>query len=53
MKHKIKKLFIRLDKIIDIFYRPFAKWLISLNNKQDIDWLNMQKNMQKDRKNED
>lgn len=50
MKHKVKKLFIGLDKIIDSIYRPFAKWLISLNNKQDIDWLNMHNNMIGDKK---
>lgn len=41
----MKKLFIKLDKIIDNIYRPFAKWLISLNNKEDIDWLKMSDNM--------
>lgn len=49
----MKELLRKLDKTIDSLYRPFAKWLISLNNKEDIDWFKMQKNIQKDRKNED
>lgn len=48
----MKKLLTKLDKIIDSMYRPFAKWLISLNNKDDIDWLKMSDNMIEENKNE-
>ena len=41
MKHTLKK----LDKLINKYYKPFAYWLISLNNKEDVDWLNMHNNM--------
>jgi len=41
----MKKLLIKLDKIIDNIYKPFAKWLISLNNNEDIDWLKMSDDM--------
>ena len=41
----MKKLLKKLDKTIESIYRPFAKWLISLNNKEDIDWLKMSDDM--------
>lgn len=41
----MKKLLRKLDETINKFYTPFAKWLISLNNKEDIDWLNMHNDM--------
>lgn len=41
----MKKLLRKLDKTIDKFYKPFAYWLISFNNKEDVDWLNMHNNM--------
>ena len=45
----IKNLLKKLDKTIDSIYRPFAEWLISLNNKEDIDWLNMHNNIVRDK----
>ena len=48
----IKNFLKKLDKLIDKFYKPFAYWLISLNNKEDIDWLNMHNNMIEEKKDE-
>lgn len=41
----IRKFFNKLDALVNKFYKPFAYWLISLNNKEDVDWLNMHNNM--------
>lgn len=48
----MKNFFKKLDKTIDKLYRPFANWLISLNNKEDVDWLDMHNNMIEENKNE-
>ena len=42
-------MFEKINKLIDKLYRPLAEWLISLNNKHDIDWLNMHENMLDDK----
>lgn len=41
----MKNLCKKLDNFINKLYLPFAKWLISLNTKEDIDWLKMSDDM--------
>lgn len=48
----IRKFLNKLDALVNKFYKPFAYWLISLNNKEDVDWLDMHNNMIEDNKNE-
>jgi len=48
----IRKFLNKLDVLVNKFYKPFAYWLISLNNKEDVDWLDMHNNMIEENKNE-